>query len=136
MLVNTGGPEVAVKAQTWGSSHPMKRSAIVLAAVEGTDEVKYIHGKRGMGTWTFLGGHDPDDMIVVLSDINMPVMNGLELLRATKSINPELPVVMVTANGDRETERLAREGGALSLLTKPVDFGQLREKLNELAGGR
>lgn len=39
----------------------LKRSAIVLAAVEGTDEVKYVHGKRGMGTWTFLGGHDPED---------------------------------------------------------------------------
>ena len=39
----------------------LKRPVIVLAAVEGTDEVKYIHGKRGMGTWTFLGGHDPED---------------------------------------------------------------------------
>lgn len=39
----------------------LKRSVIVLAAVEGTDEVKYIHGKRGLGTWTFLGGHDPED---------------------------------------------------------------------------
>ncbi|MCB1182498.1 asparagine synthetase B [bacterium] len=48
--------------QTTGYSRKnLKRSAIVLAAVEGTDEVKYIHGKRGMGTWTFLGGHDPED---------------------------------------------------------------------------
>ncbi len=39
----------------------LKRSVTVLAAVEGTDEVKYIHGTRGMGTWTFLGGHDPED---------------------------------------------------------------------------
>ncbi len=39
----------------------LKRSVIVLAAVEGTDEVKYIHGRKGMGTWTFLGGHDPED---------------------------------------------------------------------------
>ena len=39
----------------------LKRSVTVLAAVEGTDEVKYIHGKCGMGTWTFLGGHDPED---------------------------------------------------------------------------
>lgn len=39
----------------------LKRSVIVLAAVDGTEEVKYIHGKRGMGTWTFLGGHDPED---------------------------------------------------------------------------
>jgi len=39
----------------------LKRSVTVLAAVEGTEEVKYIHGKRGLGTWTFLGGHDPED---------------------------------------------------------------------------
>jgi hypothetical protein len=44
----------------YGRRH-LKRAAIVLAAVEGTEEVKYIHGKRGMGTWTFLGGHDPED---------------------------------------------------------------------------
>jgi hypothetical protein len=39
----------------------LKRSVIVLAQVDGTDEVKYIHGKRGLGTFTFLGGHDPED---------------------------------------------------------------------------
>jgi hypothetical protein len=39
----------------------LKRSVVTLAAVEGTDEVKYIHGKRGQGTFTFLGGHDPED---------------------------------------------------------------------------
>ena len=39
----------------------LKRAVTVLAAVEGTEEVKYIHGKRGLGTWTFLGGHDPED---------------------------------------------------------------------------
>jgi hypothetical protein len=44
----------------YGRQH-LKRSVTVLAAVEGTEEVKYIHGKRGMGTWTFLGGHDPED---------------------------------------------------------------------------
>jgi hypothetical protein len=48
--------------QTTGySRRHLKRSVTVLAAVEGTDEVKYVHGKRGMGTWTFLGGHDPED---------------------------------------------------------------------------
>ena len=48
--------------QTTGYSRKhLKRSVTVLAAVEGTEEVKYIHGKRGMGTWTFLGGHDPED---------------------------------------------------------------------------
>ncbi|MFO7655350.1 MAG: asparagine synthetase B [Candidatus Krumholzibacteriia bacterium] len=39
----------------------LKRSVTVLAQVEGTDEVKYVHGKRGTGTFTYLGGHDPED---------------------------------------------------------------------------
>ncbi len=39
----------------------LKRSVIVLGATDGTDEVKYIHGRKGRGTWTFLGGHDPED---------------------------------------------------------------------------
>jgi len=39
----------------------LKRSVLVLAEVEGTDEVRYLHGKLGMGTFTFLGGHDPED---------------------------------------------------------------------------
>ncbi len=39
----------------------LKRHVVVLAEVEGTDEVRYIHGKRGLGTFTFLGGHDPED---------------------------------------------------------------------------
>ncbi len=48
--------------QTTGyHSEFLKRSVIVLAEVEGTDEVKYLHGKRGQGTFTFLGGHDPED---------------------------------------------------------------------------
>ena len=39
----------------------LKRHVVILAEVEGTNEVRYIHGKRGLGTFTFLGGHDPED---------------------------------------------------------------------------
>jgi len=39
----------------------LKRSAMLLAQTEGTDEVKYVHGNFGKGTWTFFGGHDPED---------------------------------------------------------------------------
>ena len=39
----------------------LKKSVLILAEKEGTDEVKYIHGNRGKGTFTFLGGHDPED---------------------------------------------------------------------------
>jgi hypothetical protein len=39
----------------------LKRHVVVLAEVEGTDEIRYLHGKRGQGTFTYLGGHDPED---------------------------------------------------------------------------
>jgi DNA-binding NtrC family response regulator len=68
-------------------------------------------------------------LIVILSDINMPGMDGLSLLRAIKTAYPELPVMMVTAYGDDERRRLAAEFGAAEFLTKPVDFDFLKAQL-------
>jgi CheY-like chemotaxis protein len=70
--------------------------------------------------------------IVILSDINMPGMDGLELLGETKQRRPDLPVMMVTAYGDDERKRRARELGAFEFITKPVDFDQLKEQLRRL----
>ena len=71
-------------------------------------------------------------LIVILSDINMPVMDGLELLREIKTRRPDLPVMMVTAYGDDERRRLAGEYGATEFITKPVDFDQLKVRLRQL----
>ena len=71
-------------------------------------------------------------LIVILSDINMPGMDGLSLLRAIKTAYPELPVMMVTAYGDDERRRLATEFGAAEFLTKPVDFDFLKAQLQRL----
>jgi len=72
------------------------------------------------------------ELIVVLSDINMPGMDGLALLREIKRRRPDLPVMMVTAYGDDERRRRATEDGAASFLTKPVDFDALKERLRRL----
>jgi CheY-like chemotaxis protein len=72
-------------------------------------------------------------LIVILSDINMPVMDGLELLREIKTRRPELPVMMVTAYGDDERRRLAGEYGAAEFITKPVDFDLLKTQLRDLS---
>jgi CheY-like chemotaxis protein len=72
-------------------------------------------------------------LIVILSDINMPVMDGLELLREIKTRRPDLPVMMVTAYGDDERRRLAGEYGAAELITKPVDFDLLKTQLRDLS---
>jgi CheY-like chemotaxis protein len=73
-------------------------------------------------------------LIVILSDINMPGMDGLTLLREIKRRRPELPVMMVTAYGDEERRRHAVEAGALQFLIKPVDFDLLKEELSRLPG--
>src|SRR5437870_1222198 len=65
-------------------------------------------------------------LILILSDINMPGMTGLELLPRAKAIRPDVPVIMITAYGDADTKRKALEGGAEALLTKPIDFVMLR----------
>jgi CheY-like chemotaxis protein len=68
-------------------------------------------------------------LILILSDINMPGMSGLELLPKAKSARPDVPVIMITAYGDAETRRKALEGGAEALLTKPIDFITLRNEI-------
>jgi len=69
-------------------------------------------------------------LILILSDINMPGMTGLEMLPKVKQIRPDVPVIMITAYGDPETRRKAIEGGATGLLTKPIDFALLREEID------
>ena len=69
-------------------------------------------------------------LILVLSDINMPGMTGLEMLPKVKEMRPDVPVIMITAYGDPETKRKAIEGGATGLLTKPIDFALLRGEID------
>jgi CheY-like chemotaxis protein len=71
-------------------------------------------------------------LAAVLSDINMPGMDGLQLLSEIKQRRPDLPVMMVTAYGDDERRRRAREFGAVEFITKPVDFDQLKAQLRQL----
>jgi len=69
-------------------------------------------------------------LILILSDINMPGMSGLELLPKAKALRPDVPIIMITAYGDAETKRQAVERGAEALLTKPIDFGTLRSEID------
>src|SRR5204863_7360685 len=69
-------------------------------------------------------------LILILSDINMPGMTGLEMLPNVREIRPDVPVIMITAYGDHETKRKAIEGGATGLVTKPIDFTMLREEID------
>ena len=72
---------------------------------------------------------DPS-LILILSDINMPGMSGLEMLPRVRAERPRVPVIMITAYGDAETRRKAIERGAVGLLTKPIDFALVRHEID------
>jgi CheY-like chemotaxis protein len=71
-----------------------------------------------------------ETLVLILSDVNMPGMSGLELLPKVKAVRPDVPVVMITAYGDAETKREALKRGADALLTKPIDFALLRDEID------
>jgi len=77
-----------------------------------------------------IAGTIEQTLILILSDINMPGMTGLEMLPKVRELRPHVPVIMITAYGDAETKRKAMEGGASGLLTKPIDFAVLREEID------
>jgi DNA-binding NtrC family response regulator len=77
-----------------------------------------------------IGSTIEQSLILILSDINMPGMTGLEMLPKVKEMRPEVPVIMITAYGDPDTKRKAMESGASGLLTKPIDFTLLREEID------
>ena len=76
---------------------------------------------------------DPS-LILILSDINMPGMSGLEMLPEVRAKRPDVPVIMITAYGDAETKKKAIERGAEGLLTKPIDFSLLRQEIDTRLG--
>lgn len=83
---------------------------------------------------------DAFDLILILSDINMPGMSGLEMLSIARKARPDVPVIMITAYGDAETRRRAQAEGATDLLVKPIDFPELRRaietRLSQMGGAR
>ena len=86
----------------------------------------------GEAALELLSGEIDPGVIVILSDINMPGMDGLQLLGEIKERFPGLPVMMGTAYGDDERRRRAGELGAAEFLTKPVDFERLKAQLRRL----
>ena len=84
----------------------------------------------GLAALQRIGDAEGVSLILILSDINMPGMSGLELLPKAKALRPDVPVIMITAYGDEETKRRALNGGAEALLTKPIDFVALVNEID------
>jgi CheY-like chemotaxis protein len=78
---------------------------------------------------SLIGGGVEPELLVLLSDINMPGMDGLQLLREVKRRRPALPVIMITAYDDEQRRRTAVEFGAADFLNKPIDFDQLKQRI-------
>jgi len=97
---------------------------------EGTYVLHYA--ASGMEALNRLASEIRPALVAVLSDINMPGMDGLELLAEIKQRRPDLSVMMVTAYGDDERRRRAAEHGATEFTTKPVDFDRLKAQLRQL----
>ena len=76
-----------------------------------------------------VGAADDASLILILSDVNMPGMSGLELLPRARAARPDVPVIMITAYGDADTRSKAIEAGAAGLFTKPIDFPELRGEI-------
>lgn len=70
---------------------------------------------------------------LILTDINMPEMTGIDLLKEIKSRFPEVKVIMISAYGDEQSFSLAKNLGAEDYFTKPLQFNELKEKLNSLS---
>ena len=70
------------------------------------------------------------ELVLILSDINMPGMSGMELLRRAKELRPNLPITMITAYGDDERRKLAFGLGAADFVPKPIDFEALKKNID------
>ena len=100
-------------------------------AKEGAYVLHFAHS--GVEALDRLAAEILPEPIVILSDINMPGMDGLTLLDEIRRRFPDLPVMMVTAYGDDERRRRAAEWGACEFLAKPLDFDLLKQQLRQLS---
>lgn len=95
--------------------------------------LEFVFAESGEQALTKLREGEATDVVVVLSDINMPGMSGLDLLAVVRDEFPDMEVYMVTAYDDGELKTTALAGGARGYLTKPIDFSSLKEEVFGLA---
>lgn len=95
-----------------------------------TGEIKLDFASSAEEALKYLQCEPSNCIVLILADINMPGMNGLELLKIIKENFSILKVFMITAYGDEHNYRTAMEYGADDYLEKPVDFEHLKAKIS------
>ena len=100
-------------------------------------EVKYndlelMFAFSGQEALEVIERENPPAVVYVFSDINMPGMTGLELLKVVKKRFPKIKVSMISAYGDAENYNRAKASGAQQFFTKPIDFNSLKKEINQL----
>ena len=95
-------------------------------------ELDFSFAYSGEEALTYINGHF-SEIVLILSDINMPGMSGIELLRRIRTMHPTAPpmIMMITAYNDEENYNQAKKYGADDFLNKPIDFVNLKQKLTE-----
>ena len=99
--------------------------------IRSGDYSMYFAGS-GDAALDVLSSDEKPKVMITLSDINMPGMSGIELLKEAKKQWPGLPVAMITAYGDTENRKRAMDAGAAEFITKPIDFVELKSKITDL----
>jgi len=89
--------------------------------------VELCYAFSGEEALNYLENVKPPDVVCILSDINMPGITGLDLLRAVKEKYPSIRVSMITAYGDEVNYKTAMSTGAENYYTKPIDFEQVKK---------
>ena len=91
--------------------------------------VEFVFALSGDEAMRYLKSFSPPDVVLILSDINMPGMTGIELLKIVKENFPFLKVCMITAYGDEHNFKTAMAYGAAEYFTKPLDFEKLKKEM-------
>ena len=113
------------------TNEPIERILLVDDEKEFVDTVSERLRTRGIITSVAYNGKDALEIIenspyeVIVLDLKMPGMNGMEVLREIKQTHPEIEVIMLTGHGSAKEETLARELGVFEYLTKPQNIDVL-----------
>jgi len=88
-------------------------------------DYQFLFARNGEGALKAFEDHS--DINLVFSDLNMPQMNGIELLMKLQNSHPDVSVIIISAYSDYENMKLAKKAGAHSFITKPINLKELHD---------